>query len=196
MADRPKDICGHNPLILRCPSTLRTGPLGFHFRGACRLGTGRGRRKRVAPAAAVGSVAGGRRLCYFEAGTIGTALLAMPTVNARRRNDRWKIGLMNGQGPGGGRATAHYSPSPGAALRKQRRAAIQTVPPSAGGRARRANCNGSAYAQQAELIDNDVRERQLNYGRKCPTLPLSAAPRLCRPRRLHGVRSRLGQWRG
>ena len=36
------------PLILGCPSTPRTGPLGFQFRGACWIGTGLGRRKRVA----------------------------------------------------------------------------------------------------------------------------------------------------
>ncbi len=104
---------------------------------------------------AIGTTAGGRRLCNSEAGlraglsaplfwrclrstsneqrargngTIGTALLAMPTVNEQRATGTRQRGKLK-RAPR--RESIHNSPSPCAAGVQQRRAAVQTVPPAA-----------------------------------------------------------------
>ena len=72
------------------------------------------------------------------------------------------FGTATGPYPGGERAATHYSPSPGAALCKQRRAAIQiSVPLSAGGRAGLAGCIGQGQRTPSSLIN--MARAKVNY---------------------------------
>jgi hypothetical protein len=64
----------------------------------------------------------------FARSTIGTALLAMPTVNEQRATGTRQRGKLK-RAPR--RESIHNSPSPCAAGMQQRCAAVQTVPPAA-----------------------------------------------------------------
>ena len=182
--DRPKDICGARSRIYGVDGAVASSNASS---GATRFDCAYGKywRRELPGLKPVRQWKIGQaraRDCTRLAAGAARAQAGPPAENAiwpRRRE----------------RSATHHSPSPGAALCKQRRAAIQvSVPPSAGGRARPAGCIGQGQRAPSSLINMHALTTIIKTGGMLASP--GAAPRLYRPRRRRRARSQLGRWRG